>query len=496
MPPPHYPIPGEVARLLSLHRHGEPRAWHYASLGIDHPALAFYRLAPLNPAEGYVQPPEDPRLAGHATQYLLALRDHFNKDGVWRKVAAGYAERLRLTAERLVGGGLHVRTFDLSTAGRLVVGLGYKGSLEVGFTFHHPGGFPYLPGTAVKGVCRAWAELEAADAPSSASFAHIFGTATKDEREEAQTMRMGAVRFYDALPVGFPRLDVDLMNPHYPEYYAGSAPPADWLNPTPISFLTVAAGASFRFVLASHDAEAVEQAETWLRDALQYLGAGGKTAAGYGLFGASETTPAGSLPRYTPPPPPSQGSFQGSGSSPDDPPPPPPPPPKEEVPVWREDLHLGSSIRAQVVRMDGGHPIVHLAAAGHGDAVPLTLQRTREQALAPGDWVLVTAVGFNSNTGRVTQVNYTGPSEPGEMRPVTTGSSAPVTADPNAALRGVVAVLKAKKGRIVGTIRTDAGAEVTYRAEDAEPDIAEGTRVAFELSTEGGVMRAMRVVRV
>ncbi|MBK9095192.1 MAG: hypothetical protein IPM84_21030 [Anaerolineae bacterium] len=51
----------------------------------------------------------------------------------------------------------------LRTDWRLVTGLGRKGPLEVGFTFHRYG-FPILPGSSLKGLARAWGLLRVAEA--------------------------------------------------------------------------------------------------------------------------------------------------------------------------------------------------------------------------------------------------------------------------------------------------------------------------------------------
>jgi CRISPR-associated protein Cmr6 len=85
-------------------------------------------------------------------------------------------------------------------------------------------------------------------------------------------------------------LELDVMTPHFPDYYSDKknrVPPSDDQNPVPIPFLTVKAGVCFGFAVgwrgASHP-DAHAQAVEWLKAGLQNLGAGGKTAAGYGYF--------------------------------------------------------------------------------------------------------------------------------------------------------------------------------------------------------------------
>ena len=90
----------------------------------------------------------------------------------------------------------------------------------------------------------------------------------------------------DAVPVAPVRLDADVMTPHYAGWSA-SEPPGDWMSPTPIPFLTVAAGTPFLFALVSGRGASDEDLNTvegWLGAALVWAGGGAKTAIGYGRF--------------------------------------------------------------------------------------------------------------------------------------------------------------------------------------------------------------------
>ncbi len=161
---------------------------------------------------------------------------------------------------------------------RMVVGLGASHPQETSMTLHHIYGIPYIPGSAVKGVTRHWL-IESKfggneeEALKNEDFKKIFGT-----QEQA-----GEVIFFDAYPEGEIHLKIDVMNPHYPNYYSGSAPPADWQNPVPIKFLTVE-NTKFIFLLASKDKDSLGKAEEYLKKALQNHGIGAKTSLGYGLF--------------------------------------------------------------------------------------------------------------------------------------------------------------------------------------------------------------------
>jgi len=185
------------------------------------------------------------------------------------KLIAEFAERQRQLAER-VGG----RSFQFITESRFATGLGREHPIENGFAWHHTLGTPYLPGSSIKGLIRNWAEQ------------------WDDKKTEAREILgdlggVGRVLILDALPVGQPKLEADVMTPHYGDYYQKGEAPGDWLSPTPIPFLVVAAGTPFQFTLVPDtvaDKQHLTVVSEWLTEALQWLGAGAKTAIGYGRF--------------------------------------------------------------------------------------------------------------------------------------------------------------------------------------------------------------------
>jgi CRISPR-associated protein Cmr6 len=165
-----------------------------------------------------------------------------------------------------------------------------KTRIETCITLHPLYGFPYLPGSGLKGLARAYAEIALETKPSGDELREIFGSEDKDPRHAANN-RQGKVFFMDGLPTTFPELDLDIMNPHYGNYYRGEKdnkgnliPPADYLNPVPVTFLTVAADQPFSFAVFSRDRDLSEKATQWLIGGLTELGAGGKTNVGYGYF--------------------------------------------------------------------------------------------------------------------------------------------------------------------------------------------------------------------
>ena len=106
-------------------------------------------------------------------------------------------------------------------------------------------------------------------------FRSAFGT----------TGRRGEVTFLDALPLPGWTYDLDVMTPHYGDYYgdrSNTVAPADWLEPNPITFLTIGKNSRFRFDVSGRDGALLDAVAGWLKKALTDLGTGGKTSAGYG----------------------------------------------------------------------------------------------------------------------------------------------------------------------------------------------------------------------
>ena len=255
-----YPIPRAAVDALSAHKNSAPQ----------NPGLIFDRFVP------------DWRQPGEVKSEGLkdVCKASAKADG---RLLQGWNARWEVTVSAFRG-----RPRSLKTEWRLIAGLGRKGPLEVGFTFNRYG-FPILPGSSVKGIARAYAHLVEERDESDSEFLTILGRAP--QRGEDETVaQAGRAVFFDAIPAGVPRLERDIMNPHYPEYYQGNGYPTNWQNPVPVSFLTVAADTEFRFAVGwrgtwDESAQTLrEQAEAWLIGGLTTLGAGAKTSAGYGFF--------------------------------------------------------------------------------------------------------------------------------------------------------------------------------------------------------------------
>jgi len=162
---------------------------------------------------------------------------------------------------------------------RVIVGLGTHALLQGGITLHPIHGFPIIPGSALKGVCRAYAE-RVLDQPAEL-VEQLFGTVREEEGLR------GDLVFLDGVPAAVPQVERDVINPVFAAYYfATDTPPADYLSPRPIFFLAVGAGSRYAFAVGSLSANAENAAlgVAWLRSALEEIGVGAKTAAGYGYW--------------------------------------------------------------------------------------------------------------------------------------------------------------------------------------------------------------------
>lgn len=229
--------------------------------------------------------------------------------------------------------------FTMKTVERLVAGLGASHVLETALTLDRNTGLPYLPGSTLKGLARAWGLIEIASQlgvalddvdkeqknllnvlaetlisePDETLFPSLQNLRAVSENAEAYIEwfrfifgwqgQAGAVCFTDAIYAGTqaPRYAADVMTPHYVNYYTenGGKPPAEDDNPNPVSFITVDKGNIFAFGLIprlsafvtfeGEDREtklttSLDVATDWLVRGLSQMGVGSKTAAGYGYF--------------------------------------------------------------------------------------------------------------------------------------------------------------------------------------------------------------------
>lgn len=196
--------------------------------------------------------------------------------------------------------------FTLTSSERLAVGLGASHVLETALTLDRNTGLPYIPGSTLKGLARAWGLIEVANAlgikledastydeknPSplnklsdfiiDGTIEKAYQEPNKKKQEEAferihkalkieeitpqakekidrfsfvfgSQQNAGAVNFVDGIYNGekAPTYETDVMTPHYKDYYGSggkSAAPSEDDNPNPVSFLTIGSRQKFAF---------------------------------------------------------------------------------------------------------------------------------------------------------------------------------------------------------------------------------------------------------
>ena len=252
-----------------------------------------------------LQAPEKPNSAMHRglwfERYFHGYESDFtdvDKEGrsAWlqnlKTDAAGTRSDLQAKSEKIqqlaASQGGQTRVYQCTAP--FVTGMGNSHPLENGFTWHPTLGTPYLPGSAVKGLVRAAVELAYQGEDKPALLQRWFGTAAKGEVPE----NSGCFIFLDALPTAPCALVPEVMTPHMGKWYekGGKTPtakdtqPGDWHNPVPVGYLT-ARDLQLQFAVMPRPGVAADElAQVWqaLDYALQWLGAGGKTAQGFGVM--------------------------------------------------------------------------------------------------------------------------------------------------------------------------------------------------------------------
>ncbi|MCS7200337.1 MAG: type III-B CRISPR module RAMP protein Cmr6 [Caldimicrobium sp.] len=244
-----------------------------------------------------------PRVEGELPE-KIRLNETIEKFKYDNQLLQSIKNRKTMMINSLKNAGYQVSDFTAKCSWRLVIGLGATHPQETSMTLHHIYGVPYIPASAVKGITRHWAVLKfayntkEADEKIDNTISRVSSALEKGENLEIEVdgikfqelieifgtqKQAGKVIFMDAYPGEDISFKIDIINVHYPDYYSGSKPPADWQNPRPIKFLTVEK-TSFSFVLLSRNSNLLSKAENLLKEALKHHGIGAKTSLGYGLF--------------------------------------------------------------------------------------------------------------------------------------------------------------------------------------------------------------------
>lgn len=174
---------------------------------------------------------------------------------------------------------------------RMIVGLGSSHVQETNMTLDHIYGIPYLPGSAFKGVVRSWVIQEHFCNDEKLATRDIEDSDPNDMKEKKDEFfevfggqkASGKVHFLDVLPAENVRFELDIMNPHFSDYYKGTTFPTDDQDPNPIYFLTLKE-LRFRFLIYAEAAASLQLAKNWFVQAIENRGFGAKSAGGYGYF--------------------------------------------------------------------------------------------------------------------------------------------------------------------------------------------------------------------
>jgi CRISPR-associated protein Cmr6 len=222
--------------------------------------------------------------------------------------------------QQMESGDVPRRIVEIQATSRVLLHPSSNGSITDGsILLHHTYGVPYLPGSGLKGITRAWmrqtvgvAERQTrqtqlaeawdnmrSDARDQDLVRALFGSIPRQTDGDEARAEAGAVEFLDALwipekPTGangdWSPLALDVINPHQSAYYTGDKPPADTNEPIPTHRLTVSPGT--RFCVVVEGVRANQDVTPWvdfavdqlLGPALASMGFGAWTNAGYGRF--------------------------------------------------------------------------------------------------------------------------------------------------------------------------------------------------------------------
>lgn len=255
------------------------------------PLVLLRRTAFVTSSGGLDKAGMDATLAWAANSALGQDRTHLAELSARRTHALDRLASLqRRCVERLVA----------DTEWRLAVGVGDRANAyELGLSMHGTYGWPVIPGSALKGMALAYACGE-----DPVLLRQVFGWPLPHLDPGPAGAAVGGVCFLDALPDPDPvTVHRDVLTPHVKPYYDDAVnnvrathrrPPAEYHKPEVIKFLSVSG--RFAIDIVGADPEHVRRAAQWVSAAGNELGAGAKTAAGYGYLQVSKRAYEGAQP--------------------------------------------------------------------------------------------------------------------------------------------------------------------------------------------------------
>jgi CRISPR-associated protein Cmr6 len=227
-------------------------------------------------------------------RYAVRIDDPDHRNEAYRN-SIGATQGLQVlykeAFERWQKGLINAETTVVRTGrtGRLLIGSG-ETVYETSLRFHSTYGFPYIPGSALKGLASSYAHNVWACPDRGGDVG--FGIDGKNyEVLFGSQKTSGLIIFHDAwlMPNSLLQaMQLDILTVHYPEYYRGKAADRHDIEtdePNPIPFVSIQGS----FLLAISAIVEQEAARPWVRlarelllEALAEWGVGAKTSAGYG----------------------------------------------------------------------------------------------------------------------------------------------------------------------------------------------------------------------
>ena len=335
-----YCIPTETVEILNLKNTNE-------IVKIDNPNIFFNRCMSKNTTS------KSANKQGH-----LRNMNNICHSKYLTKMMSNLENRQDEIINNLKNSGYCVKSYKMKNDYRIVIGLGGAHVLETNMLLHHIYGIPYIPGSALKGLAKAAAVenireyINSNDLTESIKqknesllkklfkkrmekekisindienhiiitklVSHILESEDSLKCKEGNVLKdietykkifgtqksKGRAIFFDAYPIGNINMKLDVMTPHFPDYYGemeSKTPktyPTDYQSPNPIVFL-VLSNQEFKFNIGiklydedydSNGAPIVdnnkllENTTELLKYGLSELGIGAKTSIGYGYF--------------------------------------------------------------------------------------------------------------------------------------------------------------------------------------------------------------------
>lgn len=167
---------------------------------------------------------------------------------------------------------------------KLVIGHGEISVRDTSIKLDHIYGIPFIPATSIKGAFRNYINnkyrINDDDKKSVENTEQIIKMFGNNDKK-------GEIIFLDSYPKNF-EIDVDVMTPHYVEYYSNSKLPRNDLEPNPIEFPVIKKGSEFEIIIlckykcfnlnGKDNVNIIDEFKSFLKE----MPLGAKTSVGYG----------------------------------------------------------------------------------------------------------------------------------------------------------------------------------------------------------------------